>query len=158
MSARHAAGPAPEPPEPPPPSRAQVDVALRRRYYRLWMLVIGGLDAGVGLSYLTGPTNSSNLLLIAQAVPIGTCGAVFIIVGAVLAVGVWRSGPWYYAGGFAGAVLWMIWTGALAITLKQGVALSASGLALFGGLAMLHLLIVYGAHTRTIGGGGGLSR
>lgn len=135
------------------PSAQQACDALRRRaFYRRWMIVVGAVDVGVGISYLTGPTASATLQLIGQALPIPACASAFCLVGAVLLAGL-RQGPsWYTAGGFAGAVLWLVWGGATTITLLEQSALSASGLPLFAGLAMLHLLIVYGAWARLIGG------
>lgn len=149
---RHAATQPERPNQPPEPSAQQAVDALRRRaFYRRWMLVVGAVDVGVGVAYLSGPTASATLQLISQAIPIAVCAAAFCLVGAVLLAGM-RLGPsWYSVGGFAGAVLWLVWGGAATITLLEQSALSASGLPLFAGLAALHLLIVYGTWSRLIG-------
>lgn len=149
MNARHRT-----PDNPPPPTHAEAQRELTRRRYRFarrWLTVLAGTDIGTGVAYLAGPTTAPNLQLVAQAVPIALCAILFAAVGVCLAAGLKWGGRWYIVGGFTGAVLWLVWGGALTITVMQQTATSAVGLPLYGGLAAMHMLIVYGAWMRFIG-------
>lgn len=165
MNARHAAG------QPDDPSRAAPGLAAQRHrtadkeraaraadtpkppprptwprwwYYRSWLLVVAAMDVAVAVTYLTGPVNSTNLLLAQSLAPMLVWSLGFAVVGGAIVA------RWYLVAGIAGGLLWAFWAFVLGITVFDGTALSAAGLPLFGGLAAQHALITFGAATGLI--------
>lgn len=147
MSARHAA---PDDPEAVPDEQAAYRELVKRRrsFYRLWLLMFGGIDIGVGVAYLTGPAASPNLQLVAELAPIQVWAGAFCVVGLLMVVGYQRGGRWVAAAGFAGSAVWIVWFGAVVLTIT--VVSSGIGLPVYLGFAVVHATVVYGARSGLI--------
>jgi hypothetical protein len=120
--------------------RAPTDAAAK--YHRQWILSIAALDAVTGVFYVFGGVATTpTLLLMQQIMPMTLWGALLVLVGALLVV---RR---HEVAGFAGGVVWLMFTTAAVITLVRHTALAAGSSPMTGGLGLLHLLITYGAVT-----------